>query len=106
MNALDICTSCDITSSFRRSIRSATTPPTITPGRYRPPDDMLAFLREADGERMLVLVRRRDGEPVSLPGTGAREATTVYGGDPPSVTADGTLILPGEGPSFQILRLS
>jgi alpha-glucosidase len=69
-------------------------------------DDMLAFLREADGERMLVLVRRRDGEPVSLPGTGAREATTVYGGDPPSVTADGTLILPGEGPSFQILRLS
>ena len=69
-------------------------------------EDSLAFLREANGERLLVCVRRRDGEPVRVPGTGAREVTTVYGGDAASVTADATVLLAGHGPACQILRLS
>jgi alpha-glucosidase len=96
-------------SLYRTLIRTRTANEALRRGGLRwayTGEDSLAFLRETDSDRLLVTVRRRDGEPVSLSGTGAREAVGVYGAEAAPVTADGTVLLPGDGPAVQIFRLS
>jgi alpha-glucosidase len=59
--------------------------------------DAIAFLRESPGERLLVLASRARHAPISTPFTALE---TLYGED----ARDG--VLPAEGPSFHIWRLS
>ncbi|HWH06604.1 MAG TPA: DUF3459 domain-containing protein, partial [Gaiellaceae bacterium] len=68
--------------------------------------DAIAYLREADGERLLLLAARAPHEPVRLPlaALGCRELETLYGAD--AVCADGTALLPADGPAFHAWRLS
>jgi alpha-glucosidase len=73
-------------------------------------EDSMTFLREAPQERLLVHAVRAPGTPVRLPASAlglsgrAREAENVYGGAG-LVARDGTVELPGDGPSFQVWRL-
>jgi len=72
--------------------------------------DALAFLRESEQERLLVLATRAAHQPVRLPagtlGLGA-EAPNVYGGGTPlRAGTDGLLTLPGDGPTFQVWQLA
>jgi alpha-glucosidase len=99
----------DTLSLYRTLIRARTANEPLHRGGLRwayAGEDSLAFLRETDSDRLLVTVRRGDGEPVSLSGTGAREAVSVYGGEAAPVSADGTVLVPGDGPAVQIFRLS
>ncbi|KXK60121.1 alpha-glycosidase [Micromonospora rosaria] len=67
--------------------------------------DTLVFLREAPTGAVLVLARRAPGVPVRL--TGLPAATSVYGGaDDLRPDATGTLVLPADGPTFQVWRLA
>ncbi|MBT8225415.1 MAG: glycoside hydrolase family 13 protein [Dactylosporangium sp.] len=77
-------------------------------------DDALAFLRENREETLLVFARRASGDPVALrgvptaPGAARNSALAagenLYGGADLSAL-DGTLLLPGDGPTFQVWRL-
>ncbi len=70
--------------------------------------DSLAYLREAEGERLLVLATRAPGDPVRLPAAPlglAGKAPNLFGGAP-ALRSDGTgVVLPGDGPTFQIWQL-
>jgi alpha-glucosidase len=77
--------------------------------------DRMAFLREAPGERLLVLAARAAGDPVPIPAgplglTG--EAANVVGGAAPlraqtsSTDPAPTVVLPGDGPTFQVWQLA
>jgi alpha-glucosidase len=71
--------------------------------------DALAFLRESDRQRLLVLAARAETGPLRLP-TGALglagEAPTIYGdADPLRPDPDGFVTLPGDGPTFQVWQL-
>ena len=68
-------------------------------------DDAIAFLRESDDERVLILARRGPGIAVRLAGVGAGAAENLYGGAPAPCTPDGCVVLPGDGPTLQIWRL-
>jgi alpha-glucosidase len=62
--------------------------------------DALAYWREAADSRVLVLLRREAGSPIRLE---SGELANVYGGmDVTSV--DGTVTVPGDGPTVQIWR--
>jgi alpha-glucosidase len=69
-------------------------------------DDTLCFLRETPTERVLVLARRAAGAPVRVAGVHARGAENVYGGAALATDPDGSVRLPGDGPTTQIWRLS
>jgi alpha-glucosidase len=69
-------------------------------------DDALCFLRETADERLLVLARRAPGAPVRVSGVGARTAENVYGGAAAPCDPDGSVRLPGDGPTMQIWRLA
>ncbi len=68
-------------------------------------EEAIAYLREAEGERVLCLAARSSHAPIRLPlaALGARELQTLYGGD--ASYAAGTAILPGDGPAFHVWRL-
>ena len=67
--------------------------------------DAVAYLREAQGERLLCLASRGPHEPMrlSLPALGCGELETVYGGD--AAQAQGEAVLPADGPAFHVWRL-
>ncbi|NEK96543.1 glycoside hydrolase family 13 protein [Modestobacter muralis] len=73
--------------------------------------DTLAYLREAPGERLLVLALRAPALPLRLPARGlgmldADEAPNVFGGGAALSARGGTeVVLPGDGPTFQVWRL-
>ena len=72
--------------------------------------DALAFLRESERQRLLVLAARAGHRPLRLP-TGALglggEAPNLYGdGDPLRPDPDGSVTLPGDGPTFQLWQLA
>jgi alpha-glucosidase len=72
--------------------------------------DALAFLRESERQRLLVLAARSGNGPLRLP-TGALglggEAPNLYGGaDPLRPDPDGSVTLPGDGPTFQLWQLT
>jgi alpha-glucosidase len=60
-------------------------------------DDVIAYVRETRGERLLCLASRAPHEPVRLP---LRAEETLYGDDPDD---DG---FPADGPSFHVWRLT
>ncbi|MFF5177380.1 glycoside hydrolase family 13 protein [Micromonospora sp. NPDC000316] len=66
--------------------------------------DTLVFLREAPTGSVLVLARRSAGAPARIAGLQAGE--NVYGGAPAlRPDADGVVVLPADGPTFQVWRL-
>lgn len=69
-------------------------------------DDVLAFLRESQEETLLVCARRAAGEPVALAGLTlpGRQADNLHGGAA-LTAASGAVLLPGDGPTFQVWRL-
>jgi alpha-glucosidase len=69
-------------------------------------DDVIAYLRETTGERLLCLGSRADHDPIRLPLTalGAHELETLYGGDADLSESDA--VLPASGPSFHVWRLT
>ena len=71
--------------------------------------DALAFLRESDGERLLVLAARGPHPPVRVRGRSLGvdgEAANVYGGARSLRPGpDNIVTLPGDGPTFQVWQL-
>lgn len=66
--------------------------------------DTLVFLRETARDALLVLARRAAAAPVPLVGLPA--AGNVYGGAPDlRPDGDGGVLLPGDGPTFQVWQL-
>lgn len=72
--------------------------------------DTLAFLRESEQERLLVLAARAGHAPLRLPAGAlglAGEAPNLYGGaDPLRPDPDDSVTLPGDGPTFQLWQLA
>ncbi|MEU8296598.1 glycoside hydrolase family 13 protein [Micromonospora sp. NPDC048909] len=67
--------------------------------------DTLIFLRESPAGSVLVLARRSVAGPVRLAGLPVGE--NLYGGAPAlRPDRDGAVTLPGDGPTFQVWRLS
>jgi hypothetical protein len=69
-------------------------------------DDVIVYLRETIGERLLCLASRDEHAPVRLPLSrlGARELDCLYGSD---VELEGDeAVLPAAGPSFHVWRLT
>jgi alpha-glucosidase len=66
--------------------------------------DSLVFLRESAGQTLLVLARRKAGEPVRLTGLpGDTGWANLYGGGPSLYTeTDGSTVIDGYGPAFQV----
>jgi len=64
--------------------------------------DVIAYLRETPGERLLCVASRADHAPLRLP-LGCRELESLYGGE--AVCSDGHALVPAEGPSFHVWRL-
>jgi alpha-glucosidase len=65
----------------------------------------IAFLREALGDRLLVLATRADGPPIRLPATIVRgEPSNLHGGGSATL-AGNELVLPGDGPAFHVWNL-
>jgi alpha-glucosidase len=73
--------------------------------------DALVFLRESAEETLLVLARRAPGQPIQLSGRDlswrdlpwSDAAGNVYGGAPDLLPdADGAVIFPADGPTFQV----
>ncbi len=71
--------------------------------------DALAFLRESDDERLLVLAARAAHPPVRVRGRSLGvdgEAANVYGGAQALRPGpDNIVTLPGDGPTFQVWQL-
>ncbi len=76
-------------------------------------DDAIAYLRETSTQRLLVLARRAQGKPLTLevtagpdgPLANVADVANVYGGATALLGPDGRLVLPGDGPTFQIWQL-
>jgi alpha-glucosidase len=68
--------------------------------------ECLVYLRETAAERLLCLASRDVHAPVrlSLAALGAGSLETLYGGDP--VVETGDAVLPADGPSFHVWRLT
>ena len=69
-------------------------------------DDVIVYLRETGGERLLCLASRDEHAPVRLPlsGLGARELECLYGSD--AELESGEAVLPAPGRSFHVWRLT
>ena len=72
--------------------------------------DALVFLRESERQRLLVLAARAGHAPLRLPAGAlglAGEAPNLYGNaDPLRPDPDGSVTLPGDGPTFQLWQLA
>jgi alpha-glucosidase len=66
--------------------------------------DTLVFLRETPADALLVLARRAAANPVKLVGLSAGD--NVYGGAPALRPRDGAVLVPGDGPTFQVWRVN
>ena len=69
-------------------------------------EDVIAYLRETPGERLLCLASRDEHTPVRLPLAAlcARELETLYGDD--AELDSGDAVLPAAGPAFHVWRLT
>jgi alpha-glucosidase len=69
-------------------------------------EDVIAYLRETPGERLLCLASRDEHTPVRLPlaALRARELETLYGDD--AEFDSGDAVLPAAGPAFHVWRLT
>ncbi len=88
---------------YRRLIELRRTSPALARGGLRyvyVDDDVIAYLRELPGERLLCLASRASHEPVRLPFPALE---TLYGAE--AETDGAHALLPAEGPSFHVWRL-
>lgn len=69
-------------------------------------DDVIAYIRECSGERLLCLASRDEHAPVRLrlSALGARELECLYGSD--AELAIDEAVLPAAGPSFHVWRMT
>ena len=67
--------------------------------------DAIAYLRETRDERLLCLAVRAATDDVTLPlaALGCSTLEPLHGGE--ARIADGTVVLPGDGPAFHVWRL-
>jgi len=99
----------ELLAEYRRLIALRRSSPALARGGIRyaaVAPDAIAYLRETRGDRVLCLASRAPHEPVRLPlaSLGCAELETLYGAD--AVLADGTALLPADGPAFHAWRLS
>jgi alpha-glucosidase len=99
----------DLLEEYRRLIALRRTSEALARGGIRYAhvgDDAIAYLRETPGERLLCLAARAPHQAVRLPleALGARGLETLYGDD--ATVRDGHAVLPPEGPSFHVWRLT
>ena len=93
---------------FRKLIALRRTSPALARGgiRYAYVDaDVISYLRETEGERLLCLASRSSHAPVALPLAllGCRELEPVTGAE--AAVEDGRALLPAEGPAFHVWRI-
>ena len=94
---------------YRRLIALRRSSPALARGGIRfafVDDDVIVYLRETSGERLLCLASRDEHAPVRLPlsGLGARELECLYGSD--AELESDEAVLPAAGPSFHVWRLT
>ncbi|MDX6400853.1 MAG: alpha-glucosidase [Gaiellaceae bacterium] len=94
---------------YRRLIALRRSSPALARGGIRfafVDDDVIVYLRETGGERLLCLASRDEHAPVRLPlsGLGARELECLYGSD--AERENDEAVLPATGPSFHVWRLT
>ena len=89
----------ELLDAYRRLIALRRSSDALARGGFRlahAADDVLVYLRESRGERLLCLAARAPHEPVAVP---FAELETLYGDDP----TDG--VLPSHGPAFHVWRI-
>ena len=96
-------------AELRKLTRLRRTSPALARGGIRYAHvsaDVIAYLRETTGERLLCLASRGDHQPVRLPLAllGCSELETLYGADARS--EGGEAVLPADGPAFGVWRLT
>jgi len=94
---------------YRRLIALRRSSPALARGGIRfafVDDEVIVYLRETGGERLLCLASRDEHAPVRLPlsGLGARELECLYGSD--AELESDEAVLPATGPSFHVWRLT
>ena len=94
---------------YRRLIALRRSSPALARGGIRfafVDDEVIVYLRETGGERLLCLASRDEHVPVRLPlsGLGARELECLYGSD--AELESDEAVLPAAGPSFHVWRLT
>jgi alpha-glucosidase len=94
---------------YRRLIALRRSSPALARGGIRfafVDDDVIVYLRESSGERLLCLASRDEHAPVRLPLSrlGARELECLYGSD--AELESDEAVLPATGPSFHVWRLT
>jgi alpha-glucosidase len=94
---------------YRRLIALRRSSPALARGGIRfafVDDDVIVYLRESTGERLLCLASRDEHAPVRLrlSGLGARELECLYGSD--AELESDEAVLPATGPSFHVWRLT
>jgi alpha-glucosidase len=94
---------------YRRLIALRRSSPALARGGLRfafVDDDVIAYIRESSGERLLCLASRDEHTPVRLPlsALGARELECLYGSDAELDSDDA--VLPAAGPAFHVWRLT
>jgi alpha-glucosidase len=99
----------ELLDEYRRLITLRRSSPALTRGGIRyafVDDDVIAYLRETRGERLLCLASRDDHEPVRLPLSAleARGLEMLHGTDA-DIDRD-EAVLPATGPSFHVWRLT
>jgi alpha-glucosidase len=97
-----------LAAAYRELITLRHTQPALRHGGLRwahVSADAIAFLRETPADRLLVLATRANGPAIRLPATIARaEPANLYGGATIARVHD-ELVLPGDGPTFQVWSL-
>jgi alpha-glucosidase len=98
----------ELLETYRRLIALRRSSPALIRGgiRYAFVDnDVIAYLRESEGERLLCLASRDSHDSIRLPldALGCTELEPLYGGE--AAIADGNVVLPADGPSFYVWRL-
>ena len=102
----------DVLGAYRRLISLRRSSPALARGGIRYAhvgSDAILYLRESKEERVLCLARRRAGEALRMPlqdveGSGV-EVLASEGQSEEARVEDGAIVFPGEGPSFQALRI-
>jgi alpha-glucosidase len=99
----------DLHAAYRRLVALRRSHESLARGGFRfayVDDDVIAYLRETRGERLLCLASRAEHEPVrlSLAALGCRGLDTLYGDSADVETGDA--LLPAAGPSFHVWRLN
>ena len=94
---------------YRRLIALRRSSPALARGGIRfafVDDDVIAYLRETSGERLLCLASRDEHAPIRLPlsALGAQELERLHGTDAELEGDDA--VLPAAGPAFHVWRLT